>query len=73
MEVRTVEDIKQKTKDYLYKRFNNFEMVEDYEAAATFIFNLYKGSTTVSIDRYVLEYICENYDEIYLDIIKCKY
>lgn len=73
MEVRTVDNLKQKTKDYLYKRFNNFEMVEDYEAAATFIFNLYKGSTTVSIDRFILEYICEHYDEIYLDIIKCKY
>lgn len=73
MEVRTVDNLKQKTKGYLYKRFNNFEMVEDYEAAATFIFNLYKGSTTVSIDRYVLEYICAHYDEIYLDIIKCKY
>lgn len=68
-----MDNLKQKTKDYLYKRFNNFEMVEDYEAAATFIFNLYKGSTTVSIDRFILEYICEHYDDIYLDILKCKY
>lgn len=66
-------NLERKTKDYLYNRFNSFKTVEDYEAAAAFIFKLYQGSTTVSIDIGVLEYVCEHYDEIYLALVKCRY
>lgn len=65
--------IEDKVKDFLYKRFNNFRANADYEEAGVFLFNVYKGSTTVIIDRDVLEYICENYDELCISIINGKY
>jgi hypothetical protein len=65
--------IEDKVKDFLYKRFNNFRANADYEEAGVFLFNVYKGSTTVIIDRDVLEYICENYDELCIAIINGKY
>lgn len=65
--------IEDKVKGFLYKRFNNFRANADYEEAGVFLFNVYKGSTTVIIDRDVLEYICENYDELCIAIINGKY
>ena len=65
--------IEDKVKDFLYKRFNNFRANADYEEAGVFLFNVYKGSTTVIIDRDVLEYICENYDMLCVAIINGKY
>ncbi len=65
--------IEDKVKDFLYKRFNNFRANADYEEAGVFLFNVYKGSTTVIIDRDVLEYICENYDNLCIAIINGKY
>ena len=65
--------IEDKVKDFLYKRFNNFRANAVYEEAGVFLFNVYKGSTTVIIDRDVLEYICENYDELCIAIINGKY
>lgn len=65
--------IEDKVKDFLYKRFNNFRANADYEEAGVFLFNVYKGSTTVIIDRDVLEYICENYDDLCIAIINGKY
>lgn len=65
--------IEEKVKDFLYKRFNNFKANADYEEAGVFLFNVYKGSTTVIIERDVLEYICENYDTLCVAIINGKY
>lgn len=65
--------IEDKVKNFLYKRFNNFRANADYEEAGVFLFNVYKGSTTVIIDRDVLEYICENYDDLCIAIINGKY
>lgn len=65
--------IEDKVKDFLYKRFNNFRANADYEEAGVFLFNVYKGSTTVIIDRDVLEYICEHYDDLCIAIINGKY
>lgn len=65
--------IEDKVRVFLYKRFNNFRANADYEEAGVFLFNVYKGSTTVIIDRDVLEYICENYDELCISIINGKY
>lgn len=65
--------IEDKVRNFLYKRFNDFKTNVDYEEAGVFLFNVYKGSTTVIIDRDVLEYICENYDTLFVAILSGKY
>ena len=65
--------IEDKVRNFLYRRFNDFKANADYEEAGVFLFNVYKGSTTVIIDRDVLEYICENYVDLCIAIINGKY
>lgn len=65
--------IEDKVRNFLYKRFNDFKTNVDYEEAGVFLFNVYKGFTTVIIDRDVLEYICENYDTLCVAILSGKY
>jgi len=37
------------------------------------LFNIQKGAITVSIDLDVLKYICDNFDDLYMAMINCKY
>lgn len=65
--------VEKEVNDYLYNRFNDFKTTKDYEAAASFIFSVNQGSITINMKREILEYICGNFEELYLLITKCKY
>lgn len=68
-----MKNIELDTKKYLYRRFNDFKTNKDYEAAAAFLFNVQKGTTTISMKKEIFEYICENFDDLYIAMLKCKY
>lgn len=72
-ESKIMRNLEVETRAYLYKRFNDFRTNKDYEAAASFLFNVQKGAITVSIDLDVLKYICDNFDDLYMAMINCKY